>query len=61
VGASTVACELRTPHSSAVSTATSQDSCAALSSSVGTRASSIFATSSRCMRSTRFIGSWFSV
>ena len=52
VGASTVACELRTPCASPSSTASSHERCAAPSSSGGTSSSSIFAASARCMRST---------
>src|ERR1022692_2799205 len=48
VGANTLHCEFLTPHDSAVSTALSQASCAAESSSGGTRSSSILATSARC-------------
>ena len=60
VGARTVACELRTPCSSASSTAESQASCAADSSSVGTTSSSICATAARCIFSTSIIGLAFS-
>ncbi len=49
VGASTRACELRTPYCSPSSTARSHASWAAESSSVGTSSSSMAATASRCM------------
>ncbi len=61
VGASTLAWELRTPCCSPSSTALSQDSWAAESSSGGTSSSSILATSLWCMRSTLSIGSAFVV
>ena len=57
VGASTEACELRTPYCSASSTASSHASWAAESRSGGTRSSSILAVSAWCMRSTLSIGS----
>ncbi len=60
VGAKTLDCELRTPYSSASSTAWSHDSCAAESSSGGTTSSSMRAVSAWCMRSTFSIGSLFS-
>ena len=60
VGASTEACELRTPYASARSTARSQDSWAAESSSGGTTSSSMRAASAWCMRRTLSIGSAFS-
>ena len=60
VGASTVACELRTPNVSPSSTASSHACWAAPSSSGGTSSSSILAASARCMRSTLSMCSAFS-
>ena len=60
VGASTLACELRTPYCSPSSTAESHASWAADNKSVGTCSSSMAATASRCMRSTLSIGPTFS-
>ena len=57
VGARTLAWALRTPNCSPSSTASSQASWAADSSSVGTSSSSILATSARCMRSTSIMAS----
>ena len=57
VGASTLACEFRTPYARPISTALSHASCAADESSVGTSSSSMFAASSRCIRKTPSIGS----
>ena len=60
VGASTDACELRTPYASPISTASSHAWWAAERISPGTSAASMPSTSSRCMRSTLRVGSRFS-
>ena len=60
VGASTDAWALRTPFTSASSTASSHASWAAQSSSEGTISSSISEAAAWCLRSTRSIGSAFS-
>ncbi len=59
VGASTDACELRTPCAAAVSHAWRHAFCAASNISGGTSRLSIFAAASRCCSSTRRIGSSF--
>ena len=60
VGASTDACELRTPEVAASSLASSQHSWAALSRCDGTSSSSIWAAASWCWRRTRSMCSWLS-
>ena len=57
VGASTLACELRTPWLSPSDVASSQERRAAVSRLLGTSASSISSAFSRCMRSTFSIAS----